>query len=178
MKIKQGTVLPTTGIGTGYLLVFIYCLIGWNMGFEELRQNRASYILLIIPAIMQFSYKDFILKEDDFQHYYYRYRILFIFRFKIRHRFRDFSSIVIRVMNKSYNVQQGVGPGISIGSGKHREKYVALVGYGKSSEVIEICKGKQQELDRIISDYILTLDLPVYYGAPKKGYEYFSEDRE
>ena len=172
MKIKQGTVLPTTGIGTGYLLLFIYSIIGWNIGFQNLVKIPAAYILIAIPAIMQFSFKDFIVKENDPGNYYYRYRVLFIIRFRKRLKFDHFNSIVIRVMNKSYNVQQGVGPGFAIVEGKHKEKYLALVGYSRNGEKIEICKGKQHELDEVIRNYIEPIEVPVYLGAPKSGYEY------
>ncbi len=172
MKLKQGTVLPTTGIGTGYMLLFIYAVIGWNTGFEALIRIPFAYLLLLVPAVMQFSYKDFIVHENDAGYYTYLYRVLFLFKFKKRRDFRNFSAIVIRVVNKQYNVQQGVGPGIVIAEGKHREKYLALVGYKGTSENSEICKGKREELDEIIRKYVLPFKIPVYLGAPKKGYEY------
>lgn len=172
MTIKQGTVLPTTGIGTGYLLLFIYVIIGWNIGFQELLKVPHAYILILIPASMQFSYKDFIIKENDMEGYYYKYRILILFHFEKRFDFNDFTSVVIRVMNKNYNVQQGIGPGISVVEGKHKEKYLAIVGYRRNGEITEVCKGKKHNLDKVIKTSIQPLDIPVYLGAPRKGYEY------
>ncbi len=168
MIIKQGTVLPTTGIGTGYLLLFIYGIIGWNMGFQELLKIPLAYILILIPASMQFSFKDFVIKENDLENYYYSYKILFIFQFEGQFKFTDFNSFVLRVKSLSYNVQQGVGPGISITEGKHKEKYLAIVGYEKNGKKTEVCKGKKQELDHVTKTYIQPLELPVYLGAPKK----------
>ena len=175
MTIKQGTILPTTGIGTGYLLVFIWLIIAWNVGYNELLQIPSGYLLLFIPALMQFSYKDFILEESENGNCYYRYRILFVIRFKKKINFKNYRSIVIRVMNKTYSVQQGVGPGVSIAEGTHREKYLAIVGYTSSAEKDEICKGKKHELDKVIKIHIQPLNIPVYMGAPKKGYEYIVE---
>lgn len=171
MILKQGTVLPVTGIGTGYLLVFIYGIIGWNIGFLQILKVPPAYLLLLIPAAMQFSYKDFILQQENTEHYYIRYRILFILRLQYRHSFRRYSSIVLRVVKKNYNVRQGVGAGISGAEGRHSEKYLALVGYYES-ERIEICRGTSSELQGIIKNVILPLKIPVYLGAPKKGYEY------
>lgn len=174
MIIKQGTVLPTTGIGTGYLLVFIYVLVGWSVGFEEMIKVPTAYLLLFIPALMQFSYKDFIV-EDETGNCYYRYRILFLFRFKVKVDFQKYRSIVIRTMKKTYNVMQGAAPGLTIGEGKYSEEYVALVGYISPSEKEEICKGKRHELDLIIKTHIEPKGIRVYLGAPKKGYEYHVE---
>lgn len=176
MTIKQGTILPVTGIGTGYLLVFIYVIVGWNIGFNTLLRVPAAYILILIPALMQFSYKDFILSDDEPGYYYYRYRILFLIHIKQKLSFTTYHSVVIRVIRKSYRVQQGAGPGVSIAEGKHNEEYLALVGYTNPIDKIEICKGKKQELDFIIRTHISPLGIPVYLGAPKKGYEYVPQE--
>lgn len=172
IRLKQGTALPTTGIGTGYLLFLIYGIIVWDRGLTEVLKIPSAYLLLIIPTVMQFSYKDFVLKEEDPENYYYVYRVLFLFRFRKKFRFTDFSSVVIRVVNKSYRVKQGLVPAIASNEGTHSEKYLALVGYINKSEKIEICKGKQDELESIIKNQLIPLGVPVFVGAPKAGYEY------
>lgn len=174
IRLKQGTALPATGIGTGYLLLLIYGILVWNNGIHDVLKMPGAYILLIIPAVMQFAYKDIVLKEDDHTHYYAVYRILFIFRFQRKIRFTAYSCIVIRVVNKSYRVKQGLVPAIASNEGKYSEKYLALVGYLNKAEKVEICKGKQSQLEQIIKDYLLPLGIPVYIGAPKAGYEYKS----
>ena len=68
---------------------------------------------------------------------------------------------------------QSGAPGLSINNGVHKEEYYAIVGRLKSNkEVYEICKASKVNLNEIIKDYIQPKGIPVYLGAPKKGYEY------
>lgn len=171
MKISQGTILPTTGIGVGYLLLFIYGILAWNVGVFNLLQVPASYILLLLPALMQFSYKDFIVDDSNKNNFTIRYRILFFIPINTSFSFSKYEVYVLRVMNKSYNVMQSATGGMT--SGKHKEEYFAIIGRDKKSkEHVELCKGSKSELDQIINKYIEPLGIPVYLGAPKKGYEY------
>ena len=50
-----------------------------------------------------------------------------------------------------------------------------LVIVGKSKELKEsllICSGTKNQLDKIIKEQICSKGIPMYLGAPKKGYEY------
>jgi hypothetical protein len=171
MIIKQGTILPTTGIGVGYLLLLIYGILLWNFGIKEVLLMPKTYCLLIIFALMQFSYKDFIIHDYEPEYYRIRYRILFFIRFNVKHSFDNYSPYVLRVINKSFNVMQSGTHGMT--TGQFNEKYFAIVGRNKKSKnVIEICKGSKDELNTIIKLYIQTKNIPVYLGAQKKGYEY------
>jgi len=149
MTIKQGTILPTTGIGVGYLILFIYILFAWNIGFYELLKIPFSYSAPIIFSLMQFSYKDFILDETKPEQFQYRYRILFVFPIYITHQFHEYNPYVLRVINKSYSVKQGVGKGLIVNEGTHSETYLAIIGRNvKTKENYEICKGKKEQLDQ------------------------------
>lgn len=131
------------------------------------------YLLLLCFALMQFSYKDFLLRPEDTEAFYYRYRILGVFRFSVRKKFAGYSYFICRVVRKTFVVKQGMGAGMVINEGVHREKYYAILGKSKKNrEMYEICKGEKKELDNIIRERILPLTIPVYLGVKKKGYEY------
>lgn len=170
LKIKQGTVLPTTGIGVGYLILFIYCLMVYQFGVSEILQNPGAYLLPFIFTIMQFTYKDFIIDDLD-DGYKIGYRYFFIpvgFR---RHRWSDYSVCVIRVLNTKYQTLRGATGGML--STSYSEKKIAIVGRLKNSnETVEICSGKKKQLDEVIKKYMIPFGVKVYLGAPKKGYEY------
>jgi hypothetical protein len=174
MTIKQGTILPTTGIGVGYLILFIYVLFAWNIGFYELLKIPLSFSAPIIFCLMQFSYKDFILDATKPEQFQYRYRLLFVFPIYVTHKFIDYNPYVLRVINKSYNVKQGGGKGLIVNEGTYAEAYLAIIGRSiKTKENYEICKGTKEQLDQLIKNNIQSLSIPVYLGAPKKGYEYY-----
>lgn len=76
------------------------------------------------------------------------------------------------MVNKKYNVKQAIVPTIATVEGKHNEKYLAIVGYANRTIKTEICRGEQHELEAIIKNHLIPLGIPIYFGAPKEGYEY------
>ncbi len=132
-----------------------------------------AYLLLLIFALMQFSYKDFILNDSYPECFIIIYRILFFIPITSVTPFNNYNYYVYKVIRKSYNVSQAGGAGMSINKAKHREEYYAIVGRNKkTNEEEEICKGSKEELKTIIKQFILPLGIPVYVGAHKKGYEF------
>jgi hypothetical protein len=173
LNLKQGTILPTTGIGTGYLLLIIYLLIVYGFGFPEYLKVYPSHILLIIWAFMQFSFKEIIVPMNSTGEYINKYKLLFFIPITKAKSFFDFKYFVLKKVNKTYRVQQGAAPGLSINEGSHRESYFALFGFDlKSMELVEICKGSVEQLNDIILSEIQPNKLTTYLGARKKGYEY------
>lgn len=173
MTIKQGTVLPSTGIGVAYLFLLIYLINAWQIGFIEMLKLPLSYLLIISFSLMQFSYKDFIINENDTSYFTYRYRLLGIIPIDVNYNFELFNLYVLKVISKAYNVKQGAASMLVVNEGTHNEKYLALVARNiKTKNVIEIVKGKKRELDLIIKFCILPLKIPIYLGAPKQGWEY------
>jgi len=170
LKIKQGTVLPTTGIGIGYLILFIYCLMLYRFGMSYMLRIPAAYILPFIFTVMQFTYKDFII-EDLTDGYKISFRYFFIPIGSIRHRWNDYSLFVLRVLNTQYKALRG-GTGGMLAT-NYSEKKIAIVGRDKKSkESVLICSGNKTQLDEIIKKYMIPFDAKIYLGAPKKGYEY------
>ena len=171
MTIPQGTILPATGIGTGYILLIIYYLTAWKIGIVATLQIPFANMLLLIFALMQFSYKDFIVDFGNPSYFTIQYRILFFIPFTRVKKFSQYDVFVIKVVNKSYNVKQSGTGGLV--SGKNQEHYLAIIGREEiGKENVEICKGNKDQLDFIIKDFIMPLDIPVYRGARKRGYEY------
>lgn len=170
MLIKQGTILPTTGIGIGYLLLFIYGGLMYNFGIKEILNTPAAYILPFIFTLMQFTYKDFII-DDNMQGYKNVYRYFFIPVITSPHAWNEYSVFVLRVLNTKYSVMQSGTGGFT--SGEHRESRTVIVGRSKKSKQnVLICTGKKSQLDKVIKDNIMPSEISVYLGAPKKGYEY------
>ena len=173
MTIKQGTIIPTTGIGVGYLALLIYGIFLWNFGYAKILKMPFAYILPLIFLLMQFSYKDFIIHRDHPNQFLIRYRILYFIPVMSRNKFTDYSVFTLRVIRKRYSVRQAGAAGLSINTGNHKEEYYAIVGKLKSDKAVyEICKADKSTLDLIIKDFIQPLGIPVFLGAPKKGYEY------
>ncbi|GAB5416174.1 MAG: hypothetical protein Crog4KO_12420 [Crocinitomicaceae bacterium] len=169
MRIKQGTILPTTGIGVGYILLFIYCSTIYYLGFDVILEIPALNILFLVFIFMQFSYKDF--RTDVYEGYSVVYRLFFIPFFERRHRWNYYDVFVIRVLNTSYNVAQSATGGML--SGRHTEAKLSIVGRLKTTgETKLICSGTKTQLNKVIKEHIQPSGVMVYKGAPKKGYEY------
>jgi len=174
MKIRQGAILPSTAIGFGYFLLIVYSFFLYYDGIGYVLREPALYMLPLVFALMQFSVKDFIVYKDDPETFITRYRILGFVPFKRSRKFDAYSPYVIRVIRKEYYLQQIGARGKSSQTG--REEYLAIVARNiTTKKTEEICKGKKTELDSVIKNYILPLDIPIFKGAPKKGYEYTPE---
>jgi hypothetical protein len=177
MKLKQGTILPTTAIGVGYIFLLIYFLIIYQFGLLEVLKNPISYFLLLFFLLMQFSYKDFIVNENIISSFIVKYRLIYFIPIEKINYWSEYKYIVFKQINKSYRVSQGVAPGLSINQGINKEKYYALVACKNGqSEVFELCKGSIEELDTLIKKFILPSGVVVYKGARKKGYEYIPKN--
>lgn len=168
MKIKQGTVLPTTGIGFGYIFLFIFGILIYYSDFVILN-NPAVYLLPLTFIFFQFSKKVFILTQDRPGEFITRYNFCGFIPMDVKGYFTNYDRYVIRAINKKYTVYRS---NLALTS-EHREEYLAIVGrMGTSKKVVELCRGTKTELDSVIKHHIQPIGIPVYLGAPKKGYEY------
>ena len=174
MKIKQGTILPSTAIGIGYLMLMVYLYLIYYKGINYVLNEPLAYLLPLIFTLMQFSVKDFIVYKIDPSTFITRYRILWFIPFKKSRKFESYSPYVIRIIRKEYNLTQIGGHGKSSETGV--DEYLAIVARNiKTNETEEVCKGKKVQLDAVIKNYIQPLNVPVFKGAPKKGYEYIPQ---
>lgn len=170
MRIKQGTLLPTTGIGTGYILLIIYGLMMYHGGVMETLSMPLAYLLPFIFSAMQFTYKDFRIDESN-EEYIHVYRYFFIPFYTKIYRWTDFNMFVLKTLNIRYNVARGGTGGML--SAQHSESKLVIVGQSKKhKEPILICSGTKNQLDKIIKDQICPKGISIFLGAPKKGYEY------
>ncbi|MES2587670.1 MAG: hypothetical protein V4622_01745 [Bacteroidota bacterium] len=173
MKIKQGTALPSTGIGVGYLFLLVYVITAYHIGFLEILKIPAYYFLLLAFSLMQFSYKDFIINDSDKRGFTIKYRILYFLPYTEEKFWYDYKFFIFKQINKTYRVSQGIGYGMTMNQADYREQYYSIVACKiDESENFEICMGTVKELNEIITKYILPTGIPVFKGARKKGYEY------
>ena len=170
MRIKQGTLLPTTGIGTGYILLIVYGLMMYNGGVQRTLSTPLAYLLPFIFSIMQFTYKDFKIDESN-EEYMYVYRYFFIPFYTKVYRWTNFNMFILKTLNIRYDVARGGTGGML--SSRHSESKLVIVGKSKElKDPLLICSGTKSQLDKIIKDQICSKGIPMYLGAPKKGYEY------
>lgn len=172
MRIKQGTLLPTTGIGTGYILLIIYGLMMYHGGVKNTLSTPVAYILPFVFSVMQFTYKDFKIEASN-EEYIHVYRYFFIPFYTKVYRWTDFNMFVLKTLNIRYNVARG---GSGMLSSSHLESKLVIVGKSeKLKEPLLICSGTKNQLDKLIKEQICSKGIPIYLGAPKKGYEYEPE---
>lgn len=168
IKIKQGYLFPPTAKGTGYLALFICGLFYFYFG-EQIFLFFPLYLLVLYFLILQFTTKSIVfdLSSDKFEVHYN------FLGLKVRKKrsFSEFRHIVLKKINESYRVRQGMGIGMSFQSGVHKESYYAIVGYSiKNKENETLIKGQKEELIELLKK-LPKFEIKVYLGAPKANYE-------
>ena len=146
----------------------------WKIGVKETFVDYPWAVLMpLMYSFMQFSHKDFIVDPDSKDSYTIKYRYFLIPLYNKKHSWNSYSYFVVKTLNVSYNLYSPALSGRQ--SNSHTEKSLTIVGLDKQSkETILICKGKKANLNSVVKEYIEPLNIPVYSGAKKKGYEYTS----
>lgn len=171
IRLKQGTIVPTTGISAGLLTLTIYLVIGFNFGFFSIN-GLFALPLLLFYLLLQFSYKDVVF-EPYANEFTVVYRIFYFFPLKKKKSFTNYKTYVLKVIRKSYVVGRGQTTGMTIVNGTRREKYYAIVAKKKSNDnVVEICKGPKKILKEIVNNNLLHNMHTTYLGTPRKDMKF------
>ena len=172
LVLKQGKLVPDSAMGLGYFLLFAYVLL-MKFTWGSFVLMSLWSILLVLPATIFFSKKEVVFDRNKTDSFTKRFLIMGIFRIEQQVKFDIYTLFILRTVRKSYRLNQVSSLVYKGNTMDLKDSYLAIQGKKKNDKLTyEICKGTKVELDQIIEHFIVPKKIPVFFGVPKRGFEY------